>query len=571
MTGQEIYELLETMGLDPEVRDRIMSQVDLKMARGETVTYADVDAIAAGMGADLEAEGLPPEVPDALATAQEEVERTAQEQYELAQTVAQKQETNQPLSDEEREALEGDSEVQSMVAQIMGRLQVRMPAWLTDPMQGGMWSLTPDQIDYAEMWGILEEFYGDKFQGVERMPGQSYEEWASQSMQNVLANSNQNNPAIRNVVTQYKENIGQVGDDYKIGPFDAYQVMQAADLLGLSAHQAKNLGVLGKAHGLDLTETTRLFRHTDRIGAYTTPTINERKPFNPYEGIWTGDRSAYEQRKAELESQGYRGTDWDEYARVQQGRKAYQVVTKYQGLRESYGGSEVLAIIGMKNEDLASRMYDDPYSLSMEELREAEELAGDPNEYASAFDRAGATWIQSRMTGGDAAGGGTTITVDRAGAAEAAKTLAAAWNMPGLSEAQVNSIVGAVVGPQIAAARKALGNPFKPDLSRGGGPRVIDAPSPYAAAAEQMRGTAAYEELFGNLRDGETEEQYATRFNSESQAMLGDVDLDAARAGMRSGRRKTVGQAALMSGAGSDNSTFRQKLALLGQAFREET
>lgn len=114
-----------------------------------------------------------------------------------------------------------------------------------------------------------------------------------------------------------------------------------------------------------------------------------------------------------------------------------------------------------------------------------------------------------------------------------------------------------------------MGNPFNPSLDDS--LRVVDSPSPGAATAATLRGTAEYGELFGNMADGEDELTYASRFDQESQQLLGDKNLDVVRAGMRSGSRNTVGQAVLLSGEGSDNSTFRQRLARIGEAFREMT
>jgi len=238
--------------------------------------------------------------------------------------------------------------------------------------------------------------------------------------------------------------------------------------------------------------------------------------------------------------------------------------TQFNSGMERYG-SELLATVSLEDNDLANRLHNDPYSLTTEELNNVVDIIGGTDKWSGMPGlESQASWITERLMGTQ-----QVARVDISGAKEAARTLAAAWNMPELSEAQLTQIASGQVAANLSAIRAAQGNPFKPEV--GGGIKVVNLPSPYAAAAESMRGTAMYQELFQNRRSGESEEEYAQRFDRSVSKFTGDSDPALARVGMRSGDPETVGRNLMATGEGYDNSTFMERLTRLGNAFKGAT
>ena len=241
-----------------------------------------------------------------------------------------------------------------------------------------------------------------------------------------------------------------------------------------------------------------------------------------------------------------------------------QMWNKFNSGMDLYG-SELLATLSLESQDLANQLYNDQYSLTTEQLSEALDIVGGAEKWANTPGVAPqAAWLLDRMMGTR-----DVVKVDISGAKEAARTLAASWNMPELSEAQLNQIANGQVAANLSAIRASQGNPFKPEV--GGGTTVINMPSPYAAAAESMRGTAMYQELFEHRRSGESEEEYAQRFDRSVSRFTGDSDPVLARVGMRSGDPETVGRNLMATGEGYENSTFMERLTLMGNAFKEAT
>lgn len=236
---------------------------------------------------------------------------------------------------------------------------------------------------------------------------------------------------------------------------------------------------------------------------------------------------------------------------------------KYNAAFEQYG-SELVAMVALSSVDLAGRLHADPYSLTGEEMLEVDRLIGG---YSQWMDMPGtgaqASWIRDRLSGAS-----STVRVDSAGAMEAARTLAANWNMPTLSDGLLRRIATGQEQSSLSAIKAQLGNPFQPSL---GGPVAVEMPSDHAAAARALRGTAEYGSLFANMRSGESEEQYAQRFDAAVSRFMMDSDPELARTGMRSGSPLTVGQNAMFTGDAFDNSAFMGRLTRLGNAFKEAT
>ena len=226
--------------------------------------------------------------------------------------------------------------------------------------------------------------------------------------------------------------------------------------------------------------------------------------------------------------------------------------------------SEIVAMLALTSSDLAERMWNDPHSLTGAEWLEIDRAIG-------GYDRwlgvpgvgAQAEFIADRL-----AGTNQVVHVDSAGAMNAARDLASSWNMPGLSDGMLRQIATGQAANLQASVKASLGNPFQPGL---GGPVSVEMPSDLSAAMRALRGTTEYATLFKNMRSGESEEDYATRFDASVMRFMNDSDPVLARAGMRSGDPKTVGQSALLSGKALGNSSFMERLTSLGNAYRRAT
>lgn len=563
ITIDELRAFLRGQNIDNGIVELIVSGAMPYAFEGNgNIPYEKVQTLLQRHAPDAEIVDIP--IAEAQTVIEETQDRERRER-EAAQatihSVAQKQVYGQQLTPEEEElAAENPEEVSSLMS-LLAMNQSPQIGWI---FQGdaGLMGMSSANVDYASMWDMTREVFG-YIPGVEFVDGMEYEDWKAMSMQALLATGpNELNSAI---VQLYADSTGHSGNDWMMGKHKVMDVARVSEQYSLTMTQAKGLGDLGTPHDMSIDESARFWDIMERNGVATPLSLfDSDKPKADFFRLNEDPRERVSGYAGEVRPNvDARGTDYDKYMRYQTGRRAYDTMAEYNAAKAKYG-SELLGTVAVIQPDLAQRLYDDPYTLTVEELKTVEGIVGAPSQYTSTTDVAGANWIQQRLLGGQ-----ETIKVDKSGAAEAARTLASSWNLPGLSDRQVNSIVNAVVGPQVAAAKAALGNPFNPTLHNG--PRVVNAPSPYAAAAGKLRGSAAYKELFGNLQDGESEEGYAARFDSESQEMLGDKNLEAVRAGMRSGSRNTVGQSALMSGAGSDSSTFRGRLANLGKAFKGST
>jgi hypothetical protein len=336
------------------------------------------------------------------------------------------------------------------------------------------------------------------------------------------------------------------------------QVYKAMEITNETFGRTQSIVTAGRAQGLAPEESARVWSIASDRGLIMDPDTT-REVFARYADPVDAPRPGVTERH--LTNVGV----YEEYQAGMSGKLFGQVAKRFSDAKEEYG-SEIVAYVAIEDPDLARRMYNDPYSLTMEEILAVDKMIGGATNWAGVpGESLAANWLQDRMAGQQ-----QVIRVDETGAMEAARTLASAWNLPELSDGLLRSIAQGQTAANVAALRETLGNPFKPELVPTD-PRVANVPSPYAAAAEALRGTAIYEELFKNRRSGESEEDYAGRFTAAVQKVLGDSDPVMARRGMRTGSTKTIGQSALASGEGFESSTFLERLAGMGNAFKEMT
>ena len=484
-----------------------------------------------------------------------------------------------PQTPEEQAAFDdvvaGQSEtaIRDFLAGMTGNVDPRAVSWMFDGSTGiGM---TIDNIDWDKLYRVALMLGGDDIEFPERMEGQTDEEYKRQTIMGLMAAGP--NPLNQMIWRTTLESTGNWASSFKIDDWYASDLVSIADQNKIDLGEATYLARVGDMAGLEPAKAAEIWAWAKDSGIDMW-SLGDDLEIAPKDNVPFYDASERARQEAEQETNydrfitrdksvymGPMGSEGGAFGTTYKTKYSHRdVFNMYQEAVSKYNGSESVARVSLHDEALAERMFNDPYSLSMDELRTINNYVGGVENIINS-DPAGGSWLQERLLGSSK----DIVKVDKDGAREAARQLAAGWNMPGLSDSQLDRIVQGVVGPQLAVIRQGLGNPFNPTIDDG--VSVVNTPSAYAVAAKELRGSQAYKELFANLRDGESEEAYAGRFSAESNELLGDKSLTAARAGMRTGDRNTVGQNILLSGEGSDSSRFRERLAKLGNAFKDLT
>ena len=383
----------------------------------------------------------------------------------------------------------------------------------------------------------------------------------------------------QNETTQFAvEQYGRANDLFMDA--DDRAAWEVSQELGMTVGQARAFADSAKTHDIDPMLAAKVYKIQRDKGLVSEPWTAPQGAFNIDDltkvltgrGMVPSSSRGYggvSGRRAQPDYAPERRVGVDEYGQSVAPGEDYiatpaVMMSRLNNLMDKYG-SELVATVALVSPDLADRMYRDPYSLTAEEWTQVDDMIGGTGQWhgGSAASAAQASFIEQRMSGMK-----DVVRVDVDGAKEAARTLAASWNMPELSDSFLSHIASGTVAANLQAIRAAQGNPFRPSM---GGPEAVNVPGPYAAAAKALRGTPEYQILFANLRSGESEEEYATRFDSAVNKFMGDTDPGLARAGMKSGSTATVGQAAMSSGAAYENSNFMDRLTQMGNAFKEAT
>lgn len=552
-----LLEYLRTRGIDPVEYAQAVDPFTegLMLLGGETPDSAAITERAKEIEDSI--------INDAVGDAGQARDREAREVLDKA--IEEQKQTGQVSEETQAEAAQAGvtPQLQSLINANAAREQgATMLPWVMSELPG----VDATQIDLVALFDHTNSMFSvDWMERDDLMTDDEYKRLAV--MQLFRSQNDLTTAAVRTFAEEQELHASQLVD----GGISVGTITDVADKYGVQYREAKVLGIAGKVNGLEIDDAVSVYKWAKDTGIDMRELpLNKRRKRVAGGGPYPGYDSYKDVDVSMEETSGY--YDGGPYPGYYSGvggtvdivPTAGEVQRMYRKALDQYSGSVSVARVAMHSPDLAQRMFDDPYSLSIEEIREIDKMIGGVQSIADK-DPAGASWLMDRMLGSSP----TKVTVNKDGIREAAKTLAASWNMTGLSDAQLDQIVNTVVGPQIAAARQSLGNPFNPKFNDG--LNVINTPDALSAAKNKLRGTAEYRDLFGNLRAGETEEEYAGRFLGESEQLLGDTDPGLARAGMRSGDRNTVGQAILASGRGTDSSVFQQRLSRLGEAFRSMT
>jgi hypothetical protein len=229
--------------------------------------------------------------------------------------------------------------------------------------------------------------------------------------------------------------------------------------------------------------------------------------------------------------------------------------------------NDYVALVSAFDAPLAERLASSMFSLSREELERVNSIVGSSFE-GSAQD----TWVKNRLYGSSSSSGSFR---DTGSIREAALSLAEAWNLPGVTDEIIDSIASGYNGQFAGIISGSVDNPFSRESERplygGESGSETGVTGQDAFARQQLRGTDQYSQFFGNKPDGQSEEDYVSRFQNKSQSILGDNNPDAVRAGMKTGDPNSVFRNALSSGAGESSGRFQGRLASLAEAFRSMT
>lgn len=543
------------------------------------------------------------------------VEEEARELQDVLNDIATAAPGSQELAELQQEGYElaeGDSQgmlaLQNLIAQTQGtdpRLQGILNAngWSYD-IQGQGVGEGDDNLWYG-MWQYAVNSFGTDLPPAlaldpAQVPeGVDYVQWVSTRFQSWLA-SNPEGAQQNQLVYQYGEDYGHKPQAATLGEAGTSftEVAQVANILGVSTAKAAKIIDMGARRDLDANQSATLYRFAVREGLIQDdpksdsiiPTVNTSQDPQSFWGnifgtaidigvqMVGGEEAARTMAEKALGVEDKR-PDWLRGYEELAADPMHQTMVTSNQLFGNFAagidkyGTEIPALVSLTNKDLADRLVQDPYGLSLEERRGIWDMVGDDPELkqmmsASFLGQAQLQWLQGMGGGGE-----SLIKVDKESVRDATRTLLSSWNLPGMSDGFVDSVANSFAAGQKVAAQNSIGNPFNPEFSGAMGPtqRVVDNPIDKAAHAKKaIRGTAAYQKYFSNKGDL-SEEEYVNRFESEANRMLGHGSEEATRAGMLSGDRSDVGQHAIASGEFKDSSTFQGRLARLADAFRSET
>lgn len=299
---------------------------------------------------------------------------------------------------------------------------------------------------------------------------------------------------------------------------DISAIMEAT---GVSLSRAVTLGKVAKAHDLDPAELSQIWTRQNRDA-----------------GLEPGDKPA-------LRNAG--------------GPSIRDTAQRYKSALDEYDGSKVLAAISISDPALAKKLSSNPYSLDSGEIRRAldyvgggEGAEGDPQ----------VSWLVNRLAGAYQ----VRAEVDDEAVRDAVQTLADSWNLTG-SEGVAAALAGRLMAEAVARATAQLPNPFGAVQDPISVEQSIQDTTAHVKA--RLRQLPEYQELFGHKVEGESEEEYARRFENRSQQVLGDDVTSAVRAGMRSGNINTIYQQGVNTPVGDSSTRFQEIMARNARIFRE--
>jgi len=230
-------------------------------------------------------------------------------------------------------------------------------------------------------------------------------------------------------------------------------------------------------------------------------------------------------------------------------------------------GDHLVALVALEDPSLAYKIKNNPAGVTRQEAEKIRNITGstDEDRYVRAalggslrtYHPEEENFLDTLYT--------TTMTpsqVDEGSLLSAARTIAAAWNMPDLTDQEVKDLVSGAFADQ--KRRTFINSQINPL----GQSDTTQAWGESAYPSDFLRKTPEYKRLFGNMPGGLTEEQYSGQFQAKANELLGQANPDVARAGQEQNSMAAVRSAAIMSGAGAESSTFTDRVARFGEIMR---
>lgn len=286
------------------------------------------------------------------------------------------------------------------------------------------------------------------------------------------------------------------------------------------------------------------------------------------------DRRAQRQRQQEFERMSGEESAVDESDPLTSGTITEQTSARMGELVQRYNDYG-LALIALKNEDLANAIYERGFALP-DEVQTVQQIfldAGyDPERLAAAGVAVDVEKFQAAL-GKDSSGGPVQVQLpDRAQLDNGVRSLWRSWFQRDPSEQELEGFskeIEALILGRAEQQEKALrGNVFK-GITPGKGVVSTEDVNPEARLLDRARSTAEYGRLFGRKQEGVTEEEYVGQFRGASAALLGGVlgPSSAIRAGMETGDVQTTIGSVAASPEARGNSTFLQRIARSAQTI----
>jgi hypothetical protein len=440
------------------------------------------------------------------------------------QEIARKIASDQPLSEEELAIMEGGGSIADTILAAAQELAIGEEQFNFDWVYNAL-QLTPGSLDtdkaLAELWEHLVAV--GAAQEVEASEAEK-----ALTVKEILARS-PSNMAVQIAVLEWGQENKAYTPDQRI---DGVSMTDISALLekGMRLSRAVSVGRAANQFDLNPVELAEIWEAQDatHLG---------------------GSSMALERANAE-------GRGVDQFRTRQ---PLLNTAVEYKAGLDMYNQSKLMAAVHVSDQELAKKLYANPYSLDSGELQRVLEYVGGAEGKESDPQ---ISWVANRLAGGYKA----TATVDTESVRNAVQTLADAWNLTG-SEGVAAALSGQLVADAVSQAQASLPNPFGPV---GSPVSVQDSIQDVAAHVRaRLREVPEYEALFGNKAAGESEEEYAARFENRSQSVLGDDVVGAVRAGMRSGNVNTIYQQGLNTEVGDSSTRFQELIARNARIFRE--
>ncbi|MEM9605894.1 MAG: hypothetical protein AAGA99_00635 [Actinomycetota bacterium] len=251
---------------------------------------------------------------------------------------------------------------------------------------------------------------------------------------------------------------------------------------------------------------------------------------------------------------------------------------------ERYGDWTMAIIAAGGRDDLADKLWNDPWSLTAEERSSLGQILTsarwDPQNAADAglfIDPEKYSFIMDLAQGGTGSGGsgGREIPVpDSAALEENFRSLFTGLMLRDPSDAELGAYSGAIQAMTAARYRSESSsrNPLREDPAPSID-RIVEGVDPTGQALQRIRGSAEFQQLYQHRRDGESEEQFQQRIGAPSTRLFAggggaDVAVEDLREGLISGDAQTTVARTFFRDQ-SGNSAFQERLARLGEAMEQ--